>query len=354
MEERQFLANIPSEYLGQYIDQCLTQPYQDSGLALQDIVNEIGSRLGAVVTHGKYRGNKNTNGFDGLWVLPNQHSIVVEVKTTDAFKIKLDTIAGYRDGLINDGTIKASSSMLLIVGRQSTGDLEAQIRGSRHAWDLRIISMDALLRLMAIKEGIDDPITLSRIHNILIPREFTRLDEIAEILFSTAEEIKGDQPEDEGEPETDDDHKAISKEPKFTPVSFHNACILRIENKLSVSLIKRSKSLYTAPDNQVAVNCSVSKEHNPDTSPNYWFAFHPHQLEALKKHAISYVSFGCRDSKTVILIPLEEFEPWLTGTWTTTKEDKTYWHVVIRKSGNEYTLHRRKGEKKIDLTGFLI
>ena len=83
--------------------------------------------------------------------------------------------------------------MLLVVGRQDTGDLEAQIRGSRYAWDIRIVSVDALLRLMKIKEEVEDPLIVQRIHSILIPREFTRLDEIADVLFSAAEDIKQDE-----------------------------------------------------------------------------------------------------------------------------------------------------------------
>ena len=58
--------------------------------------------------------------------------------------------------------------MLLIVGRQDTGDLEAQIRGSRHAWDIRIISVDALLRLMSTKEEVEDPLMMQKIHSILV------------------------------------------------------------------------------------------------------------------------------------------------------------------------------------------
>ena len=109
----------------------------------------------------------------------------MEVKTTDAYRIDLNTIAGYRKHLIGEGAIsEIASSMLLIVGRQDTGDLEAQIRGSRHAWDLRIISVEALIRLMRIKEEVEDPLIIQRIHSILVPREFTMVYEIAEILFS--------------------------------------------------------------------------------------------------------------------------------------------------------------------------
>ena len=67
---------------------------------------------------------------------------MVEVTTTDAYRIDLETLAGYRRGLIASGQItEPESSMLIVVGRKDTGDLEAQIRGSRHAWDIRLVSV---------------------------------------------------------------------------------------------------------------------------------------------------------------------------------------------------------------------
>ncbi len=351
-EFRAFLANVPSENLKIYADQCLTQSFPDSGLALQDVVNEIGARLGAEVTPGRYRGTAKHLGFDGLWKFPNGQSIIVEVKTTDAYRIDLNTIADYRKVLIDNKSIsETASSMLLIVGRQDTGDLEAQIRGSRYAWEIRVISVDALLRLMSTKEEVEDPQIIQRIHSILIPREFTRLDEIADILFSAAEDIK------QGEGGTEVKEVPIgkkAKEPKFTPVAFHDACISRIQAHIHQTLIKRSRAQYSSPDKSVVVNCSISKEHNPDTTPNYWFAFHPYQKDSLKDVPKSYVAFGCGTSKRILLIPFKDFDQWLEGMWTTQKDDRYYWHVVIYRKGEKYSMHRKKGEKVIDLTPYVL
>lgn len=352
-EFRAFLATVPSTNLSTYSEQCLSQSFPDSGLALQDIVNEIGARLGASVTHGRYRGSIKHSGFDGLWVFPSGHSIVVEVKTTDAYRIDLNTVAEYRMALINSGkAAEVNSSILLIVGRQDTGDLEAQIRGSRYAWDIRIISVDALLRLMRIKEDIEDPLIVQRVHSILIPHEFTRLDAIADVLFSAAEDIKYDESQVEVEEEEAED--TASGDAKVPPVAFHEACVQRIQSRLGVSLVKRSRAGYSSPDKTVALNCSVSKEHNPDTHPNYWFAFHPHQREFLRQHPKAYVAFGCGSSARLLLIPYADFEPWLDDMWTTSNNDRLYWHVVIYREESRYTLRRKKGAKSIDVTLYLL
>ena len=65
-ELRSFLSSVPSENLISYADQCLSNSFADSGLALQDVVNEVGARLGAEVLPGRYRGTTNQVGNDGL------------------------------------------------------------------------------------------------------------------------------------------------------------------------------------------------------------------------------------------------------------------------------------------------
>jgi hypothetical protein len=51
LEFRDFLSHVSSEVLCQYSDNCLNNTFTDSGLALQDIVNQIGRRLGNVLAH---------------------------------------------------------------------------------------------------------------------------------------------------------------------------------------------------------------------------------------------------------------------------------------------------------------
>ena len=353
-EFRTFLASVPSKHLQTYADQCLSESFDGSGFALQDIVNEIGARVGASVVRGRYRGTTKHTGQDGLWQFSTGRAIVIEVKTTDAYSINLNTIAAYRKALIASNQIaEETSSILLVVGRQETDNLEAQIRGSKYAWNIRVISVDALLRLMFFKEELEDPALVHRIHSVLVPHEFTRVDAIAELLFSAAKEIKQEADESEVESETTED---VEQPPglKFAPVSFNEDCVKRVQKALGVSLVKRTRTGYSSPDNETAVICAVSKEHNPESNPNYWFAFHPHQQEFLQPHAKNYVAFGCGSSEQVILIPFKTFEPWLEGSWTTTKEDRTYWHIVIYRKGQAFTLRLRKGKKPVDLTPYVV
>ena len=201
--------------------------FDDSGLALQDIVNEIGRRLDFSVQSGLYRGTPLSPGWDGLWQLErSKRSLVVEVKTTGNFLIELDTIAKYRTQLIADGGIPQGNeaAMLLVVGRGDTEQVENQIRGSRYAWDMRLISVESLLNLMSLKMESDNPGVTDKIHNLLFPTEFTRLDKIVEMAFTATShivaKIKSQSLLKLKRPAKVRRNEAISKVEKYLNVSF--------------------------------------------------------------------------------------------------------------------------------------
>lgn len=349
-ELREFLLQVPTLFLNRYAEECLTEKFEGNGFALQDIVNQAGRRLGFSITDGRYRGIVGHEiGFDGLWHSADGHGIVVEVKTSDAYRIDLNIIANYRRSLIKEGRITEDhSSILIIVGREDTGDLEAQIRGSKHAWDIRLISVDALLRLVSLKENVDDPQIICKICDILIPREFTKVDGIIDIVFSTAEDVlQVETPEDQN---ADD-----SLKPKIEVAAFNDECIKHVEAALGQSLIKRARVTYTSPDDSIAVICSVSRRYDHKGTPGYWFAFHPHQGDFLARYSQAYLALGCGSAENVVLIPYNDFSSWLDKMWTTTRANgKHYWHIVITDANGKMLLGRKSGSKPIDLSKYLL
>jgi hypothetical protein len=357
VEFRSLLAELPSELLARYASECLEESFPDSGLVLQDLINEVGRRLGFAVENGRYRGKSGAIGNDGLWKLPNGHNIVVEVKTTDAYRIDLDVIADYRRELVRAHLANEdAASVLIVVGRADTGDLEAQVRGSRHAWDMRIISVDALVRLMKLKESLEDPDAVRRIYEVLIPREFTKLDAIVDLVFSTAEDAK------QAESLLDEDGTVAplavdvseARSPKFTPVAFNSLVAQRVSDHLGTTLVKRTRALFSSPDDSVRVQCVASREYDGAGSVGYWFAFHPHQRDALKGATLGYVAFGCGSPDLIVLVPIEVFTPWTDGMNITSTEERFYWHVQIFREGERLELVRRKGQPRIDLTAFVV
>lgn len=363
LDFREFLTEIPSELIIKFTDNCLKNGFPDSGLALQDVVNEIGSRLSFQVKHGLYRGNQNLIGYDGIWTTKQGHSIILEVKTTDTYRINLDTIATYRTKLADlDEISHQESSILIVVGREDTGDLEAQIRGSRHAWDIRLLSIDSLIKLLVLKENLNDNKTIQQITELLKPREYTRIDRLIDLIFQTSQDfdlvgqVEPDEVDDLPEPEP----KIINEDSghsKTVPVSFHQECLEKIEKKLSVSFIKQSRISYSTKDKNIGLVIAVSKPHKHGKFVKYWFAFHPYQEDYLKDFPDAYIAFGCGDSDKILLIPIREFEPLIKNFWITEKSNgRMYWHIIIHERDKKFTLAQPKNEvaNVIDITKYKV
>lgn len=133
-----------------------------------------------------------------------------------------------------------------------------------------------------------------------------------------------------------------------------DACITYVSKQLGKTLLKRTRTVFSTPEDDVKVVCVVSRKYEDAKQGNYWFAFHPHQREELEKTSSSYAAFGCGTPEYVFLIPGHAFVPWLDGMNTTEKEGRMYWHVQIFDQDGKIWLVRKKGEAKIDLSEYLV
>jgi hypothetical protein len=185
------LSLVASEKIATYPEHCLSVNFNKSRMVLRDLVTELGRRLDYKAINGRYQGTTTAIGFDGIWASPEGHSIVVEVKTSDPYRIPLDTIAEYRRKLIDSVQIGKSSSILIVVGRNDTGELEAQVRGSRHARDIRVIRADVLITLVQLKENAEGQETGLKIRILLAPMEHTRLDKMIDVIHGSQKSRSG-------------------------------------------------------------------------------------------------------------------------------------------------------------------
>ena len=188
-----------------------------------------------------------------------------------------------------------------------------------------------------------------QIGEILIPREYTRLDSIIDMVFSTAEDIqkKIEEPEEEIQ-----ENEQERNTPKFTPSSFHSACVEKVQSYLQTTLIKQSRVAYATPDSKIKVVCAVSKTYERSPGSRYWFAFHEHQRDYLSDSNNGFMAFGCGSSDRVILIPLAKLLSWLDGL--NTSDDRNYWHIHISQDEYSFSLQRKRGFDAINLNPYLL
>jgi hypothetical protein len=358
-ELRKYLAQMLTEKLAEYIDQCLTMPFEDSGLVLQDLINELGSRLDYVVTNGRYKGTAKTIGNDGLWIAEG-HTIVVEVKTSDTYRISLDTIVGYREKLYAANQLSHPSSVLIVVGRQDTGELEAQIRGSRHAWDIRLISADALIRLVKLKEDAQDPETGNKIRSLLIPREYTRLDGMIDVMFTTAKDVESATEAEAGkdEPPTDADAPKARGNYQFTDSAVlqakRDSIIAAVGRRDGVGLIKKSRALYWNPSHDVRAVVAVSKRYDRQTP--YWYGYHVRWDEFLAEGKQSHFILGCMDRDVAYALPLDFMRSLVVDLDMTDRgNNDRYWHVHLTELPNgEVAILRPKVKSSLPLSAYAL
>jgi hypothetical protein len=264
----------------------------------------------------------------------------------------LETPVSYRRKLIEQGKVReTSSSILYVVGRSKTDDFESQVRGSKHAWDIRLIGVDALTRLLKLRESMDDPAILERVRSILQPNEYTRVDGIIDLVFTTTNEAtKDEQLESSGDVGESDEDSAK----KFTPVNFRPACFERLSKVLQTPLMKRSTAIHASADGKIGVYCGMSRLYQNPGNQGYWFAFHPGQRDALALYEKAYVAFPCGSENELLLIPFATFDAWLPTMNQTVLEDRHYWHVKFEENQGKWVNLAKAEFPRRDVTTFYI
>ena len=251
------------------------------------------------------------------------------------------------------------------MGREDTGELEAQVRGSRHAWDIRIISAEALLKLARLKENAADPETGKKIRSLLVPMEYTRLDPMIEVMFSTAQDIEpslvGEVPTQDGQEEIEESAASTGQKGTW---EFTDSVLLQkkredivaaVSKENSVPLIKKSRALFWSPDHHIRLVCTVSKRYTKPGAYKYWYAYHPEWNEFLNEGKFGYFVLGCMDLKIAFAIPHGELLQILPFLNTTTREDRTYWHVhIIEPNPEQYFILIPKKGDRLSLKSFEI
>lgn len=364
-ELREFLSLVQHEQLKKYSDTCLENAFSISGVAingfvLQDLVNEIGRRLGYTVENGLYRGVKNKVGFDGIWKAEKSADLIVEVKTTEAYTIDLDKLFEYKRKLELDGLVNIDSKILIVVGRKDTNALEAQVRGSRYAWDTRIISVESLYKLVSIVLSTGDILTVSKIRQLLQPFEYTRLDSMINVIFDTIEDVKeADEKEvkelaqdgndlEENDNDNDGANGQVRTAKEVIDETRKNA-IEALANKLGKTLTQKTKTLFTSADN-IRACCPVSKRYARNFT--FWYAYHPNWRKFLTEGAEGYFVLGCVGLNKTYAIPSSVMEANLDNLGITESDNgKMYWHIMINDNLDEMIL---KQGNRLSLTSYVV
>lgn len=167
-----------------YVEDCIRNKGDLYNKALQDLIIYIGEFLNFEIEYGRYKGIPGEIGYDGIWTSTNKDfKIVLEVKTSEVYPIKISTLVGYIDNLISDRKITDWDHTLglYVVAQPDTEirQLERNIIIEKRTDKIRVISSDHLLSLAELMREYD--INHDDILAVLYPSG-PRIDPIIDIL----------------------------------------------------------------------------------------------------------------------------------------------------------------------------
>ena len=175
--------------------------------------------------------------------------------------------------------------------------------------------------------------------------EYTRLDNMIDVIFATATDVESAIAEANTDTETQDEPVAKEDSLKsawqftdFALLDSKRAKIVdAVANRIGAKLIKKSRALFWDAAHERRVACSVSKRYTKRSSYPYWYAYHPEWDEFLKGGFDSYFVLGCMDLDVAFVIPLKTISAYLSKLNTTTTDKKTYWHIHLVEAERDAT-----------------
>ena len=287
-------------------------------------------------------------------------AIIVEVKTTDVYNVRLEEVAGYRAALIRDSRVPPGASTLFVVGRKDTGALEAQICGSRYAWDMRVVGVDSLSKLMRVKLKSTEDATVRQIRELLRPFEYTRVDRIIDVVFDTATDLEqADEPAaTNGTDRPSDLVSGNATQARTDPDALdamRDRLVGALQRIFGIPLIRRRRALYESADGRKRACVTISKRYERDYQP-YWYGYQLAWHEFLKQADSAMLVLGCMDRDEAFMIPITVIGGFLPKLNRTVREGgRSYWHIVITTNDDgSLALYSSRTGEKLDLLPFAV
>lgn len=205
--------------------------------------------------------------------------------------------------------------------------------------------------------------------SLLTPIEYTRLDRMVDVMFSTATDV-----EEETTPDEQPVYKSMAGQLSSNRQASQSAGglgnqIAKIEkgtwhftdahelqtkreqimaalgHRKSVSLVRKSRALFWNSKRNVRVACAMSKRYLGRHQAPYWYAYHPQWDMFLQEAETGFFVLGCMDLETAFAVPhafMTKLLPLLNTT--TSKSGSIYWHVHLVGQGSSFGISIPKSD----------
>jgi len=192
-----------------------------------------------------------------------------------------------------------------------------------------------------------------KIHAILKPMEYTRVDKIVDIVFATAEDKELSSLD---EPKSNEAAEVYSQD--RTPLQDINDKKSAAIKKLSVnrdSILRKVKhSMYANADDSIRAVVVVSKHYDKDS--DYWYAYHEKpQREFLANAKNGFYLMAMMDKEEVYAVPFNVMDAqWNSLGETVRKDGSMYKHIVLDDIDGIIKLRVRTKDNLVDLSAYKV
>jgi hypothetical protein len=220
-----------------------------------------------------------------------------------------------------------------------------------------LISVDALLKLCHVRQGTDEN-TQRRMEAILRPLEFTRLDQLIDVVFTAVEDVlQGDAEIDvSAEPAASGDAEPVAgrkhlRSRREDLEAARSDLVAAINRHMSLSVTQHSRALFQNHNGSERLVCGISKVY-PDGG--LWFVFHPRWQAFLSGADRAFVALAVVGETYGFVIPVSVVVDLLPRLFRTGDPDHpTYWHLPIGSPQAAPVLRLRDGEQ-LDLAPYRV
>lgn len=173
---------------------------------------------------------------------------------------------------------------------------------------------------------------MKQIRQLLQPFEYTKIDRIIDVIFTTAvdvetqQEIEQEAPIEEGQ-DVQTSHTQIRTDFELLNAKRREA-VDAFGGLKGKELVKRSRTLFWSSDKELRVCCAVSKKYESDYQP-YWYAFHPKWDAFLAEAKEGYFILACMDRTEAFAVPYTWILAHKQDLNMTDNGDRSYWHVAL-------------------------
>jgi hypothetical protein len=221
---------------------------------------------------------------------------------------------------------------------------------------MRIIGVDALIKLMEVNLITSSEEVTEKIHTILQPIEYTRIDKIVDVIFTAAEDKQNEVDElEESELAEKTESQSQDRTPNEILQERKDNLIRKLSDKNNCQLVKRKHSLYADQADVIHAVIAISKQYQRSET-FYWYAYHNDpQRKFLSEAKEGFMVFGMTDTDYGFAIPYSLLEQHWSDLYSTTKKNgREYKHIFIYKTTTGYFLRVGKVSIEVDLGPYKI